>query len=276
MTHDGSLSLSEPADPESFSAWNQIDQFYPYGKHHRGTEARFRLSFHQSESPCANALLAGLDIGTISLAVSALCFIKVYRTARPKDPSDGSYRLCEMLQIEIASSSINEVGWAPGCLHPFDVIAVACDDGTVRVFHVNIINQDDELAGALATRRSQSGEFAVAQQSASRNAPSGISAGLSGMTRSTTPRSGMSNKNVTHVAREVARLPHDDDSPVWKVRWIYDGNHLYPLLVALHLIYELIITVGSALASTGDNGKIHLWKESLSGEYVEFADTESM
>lgn len=32
--------------------------------------------------------------------------------------------------------------------------------------------------------------------------------------------------------------------------------------------------VGSALASTGDNGKVHLWKQSLSGDYAEFAETD--
>ena len=33
-------------------------------------------------------------------------------------------------------------------------------------------------------------------------------------------------------------------------------------------------SVGSALASTGDNGKVHLWREDLSGNYIEFAETE--
>lgn len=39
--------------------------------------------------------------------------------------------------------------------------------------------------------------------------------------------------------------------------------------------FTLYLTyVGSALASTGDNGKVHLWKHSLNGDYIEFADTE--
>lgn len=36
----------------------------------------------------------------------------------------------------------------------------------------------------------------------------------------------------------------------------------------------LTMYIGSALASTGDNGKVHLWKQSLSGDYVEFSETE--
>lgn len=31
---------------------------------------------------------------------------------------------------------------------------------------------------------------------------------------------------------------------------------------------------GSALASTGDSGKLHLWKQNLDGEFIEFAQAE--
>lgn len=34
------------------------------------------------------------------------------------------------------------------------------------------------------------------------------------------------------------------------------------------------VSLGSALASTGDNGKLHLWKQNLDGEFIEFAQTE--
>ena len=40
------------------------------------------------------------------------------------------------------------------------------------------------------------------------------------------------------------------------------------------MISPLSRYAGSALASTGDNGKVHLWRESLSGEWIEFAETE--
>lgn len=35
---------------------------------------------------------------------------------------------------------------------------------------------------------------------------------------------------------------------------------------------SLNILTGSTLASTGDNGKVHLWKESIDGNYVEYAE----
>lgn len=30
---------------------------------------------------------------------------------------------------------------------------------------------------------------------------------------------------------------------------------------------------GSALASTGDTGKLYLWKQNLAGQFIEFAET---
>lgn len=278
MTHDGLLSLAEPADPESFSSWNQIDQLYPFGQHHRGTEAKFRLSFHQSEGPSSNALLAGLDFKAMSLAVSALSFVKIYRAIKPEDSSEGNYKLHELLQIDIANASINEIAWAPGCLHPFDVIATACDDGIVRIFHVDTNNEGDDFSEA--ARRPQPDGVPVAQGPAARNAPSGISAGLAGMARSTPSRKGIANEmNIKHVSKEVAMLPHDDGSPVWKVRWLYDGKENPSLRYSYanprdDESYRLKCFLGSALASTGDNGKVHLWRESLNGGYIEFADTE--
>ena len=31
---------------------------------------------------------------------------------------------------------------------------------------------------------------------------------------------------------------------------------------------------GSLLASTGDSGKLHLWKEDINGNYIEFAEMD--
>ena len=226
LTHDGSLSLSEPVDPDSFSSWTQIDQLYPFGQHHRGTEARFRLSFHKSEGPSSNALLAGMDPKVISLAVSALNLIKIFRAVKPEDSPESTHQLYEMLQIDVGNALINEVAWAPGCLHPFDVIATACDDGTVRIFDIDTPNElDDSASQALAAIPSQADESHHAQAPKTRIVPSGISAGLAGMSRAIAPRHDIPDTiNVKHVSREAAILSHDEGSPVWKIRWIYDGQ----------------------------------------------------
>ena len=225
FTHDGLLGLFEPADPESLGAWNQVDQLYPFGQHHRGTEARFRLSFHHSEGPSSNAMLAGLDPKAISLAVSALSAIKILRAIKAEEPSEGNYQLYEMLHIDLGNALINEIAWAPGCLHPFDVIAVACDDGAVRIFNVDTpYNLDDPSKTSVARSPHQNGTSPL-QATTSRAAPSGIGAGLAGMSRNIASRHDIANKfDIKHIVNEVAVLPHDEGSPVWKIRWIYDGD----------------------------------------------------
>ena len=225
ITHDGSLSLSEPSDPESVSAWNQIDQLYPFGQHHRGTEARFRISFHRSEAPSSNALQAGLDPKAISLAVSALNFIKIYRAIKPEDSSEGNYQFYEMLHTEIDNALINDLAWAPGCLRPFDVVAAACDDGTVRIFHIDTPNELGDSTGVRATKAQQEDASQVAQARVAATGPSGIGAGLAGMSRIAISRHGIANNiGLKHVSKEVAVLPNEEGTPVWKVRWIYDGK----------------------------------------------------
>lgn len=226
MTHDGSLSLMESADPESLSSWNQIDQLYPFGQHHRGTEARFRLSIHQSEGPSVNALLAGLDPKAISLAVSAMNSIKVFRAIKAEDGSNGSYRLFEMLHIDTGNALVNEIAWAPGCLLPFDRIAAACDDGTVRIFDIDTPHDSGRLSKSFNSNLKQTNGSRTAHlKKGQGNPPSGIGAGLAGMSRLTSPRHEVADRiNIQHVSKEVAVLPQEESSPVWKVRWTYDGK----------------------------------------------------
>ena len=48
-------------------------------------------------------------------------------------------------------------------------------------------------------------------------------------------------------------------------------NHIGTLLRS---VFGTNYRPGSALASTGDNGIVHLWRESIDGSYIEFAETE--
>lgn len=272
MTHDGLLSLFEPIDPETLKSWSQIDSFYPFGQCPRGTEARFSLSFQQSESKSQsiNTSDAGDDHSAISLAVSAMNSIKVFHVTKSDDP-EGNYQLYEVLTIHTDTAQINEVAWAPGCLRPYGVIAVACDDGTVRIFEVEGHDESEEASRGVAARPSQSNGSSKNASTDLRNAPSGIGAGLAGMSRNTLIRRD-SSKELKYEYRQAGVLVHQDGAPVWKVRWFYDGPSLYTVFQFESI--SLTLYIGSALASTGDNGKVHLWRESLSGKYLEFAETE--
>ena len=227
ITHDGLLSLLEPVDAESLTAWMQIDNIYPFGHHPRGTETRFRLSFQQSEGPSSNALLAGMSPKTLSLAVSAMNNIKIFRALKPDDSSssEGNYQFYEMHDMHTDTALINEIAWAPGCLRPFDVIAAACDDGTVRIFEVDTPHLDSDGSAMKippAAKPLQSLGPPRGTSFTSRNAPSGIGAGLAGMSRDSAARRGMAHE-VKHESRQVAVLAPDEPAPVWKVRWLHDG-----------------------------------------------------
>ena len=205
------------------NSWNQVDAIYPFDRHSRCTEARFRLSFHQGEGPSPNALFAGLDPKAISLAVSAMNVIKICRAVKSNDASEGNYQLHEMIMMHIEDTLINEIAWAPGCLHPYDLIAAACDDGTVRILEVDTHYELGGSSRILVPERLQR-----APPLASRNTPSGIGAGLAGLSYNASRLEVPNSLNIKHQWRQVAELAHNE-APVWKVRWTHDGesNHLY-------------------------------------------------
>ncbi len=222
VTHDGLLSLLEPSEPESLSAWKEIDHIYPYGQHSRGTEPRFRLSFHRSERPCYNAVMAGLDPKALSLAVSAMSFIKIYRALKVEE---GNYQFYEMIELATNAPLINDVSWAPGCVRPYDLIAAACDDGFVRVFEINtpVDAKSSSRKTTDAPTLLNAGPRPVSV--AARNAPSGIGAGLVGASRAAA-RNNAGTAKIRHEWKEVVAIYHDDGAPVWKVEWIHDGKYM--------------------------------------------------
>lgn len=216
ITRDGLLSLLEPSESESLGLWKELDSVYPFQHHARGSEPKFTLSFHQSERPCYTAIMAGLDAKAISLAVSALNFIKIFRAIKPEE---GNYQFQEMAEIVTGATLINDVAWAPGCLRPNDLIATACDDGTVRIFKISTPHDSTASIPPGAESRVK----AIANLPIHKN-PSGIGAGLAGASRAAAAsRQITDTSNIKHECMEIAVLHHDDESPVWKIEWMYDG-----------------------------------------------------
>lgn len=222
ITRDGLLSLLEPSEPESLSVWKELDTMYPFGQHSRGTEPRCTVSLHQSERPCYNAVIAGLDPKALSLAVSATNLIKIFRAIKP---DEGNYQFHEMVELATDAPMINDVSWASGCIRPFDLIAAACDDGTVRIFEVNTPHIVESLSVAASESRISPGTSTRETTTNSQNAPSGIGAGLAGVSRAAAAARNVAGiTKINHEWKEVANLSHDDNSAVWKVRWVNDGQ----------------------------------------------------
>ena len=219
LTHDGLLTLLEPSEPESMSTWKEVDAFYPFGRHSRGSEPRSQLSFHQSERPCYDAIIAGLDPKALSLAVSAMNAVKIFRALKSED---SNYQFHEMLEIKTHASVINDIAWAPGCIRPYDLIATACDDGSVRIIELTT-PYDGRPSSSLSAIDQSRMNRSRALSSIQRNAQSGIGAGLAGATRATA-RNYDGLARIRHEWKEVANLTHYENVPVWKVRWTYDGS----------------------------------------------------
>ena len=201
--------------------WKELDSLYPFEQHPRGTEPKFNLSIHQSERPCYSAILAGLDAKALSLAASAFNIVKVFRAVKP---DEGNYQLYEVAEIFIASTLINDVAWAPGCIRPHDLIATACDDGTARVFKV-VTPHDENTPFPPGLGSSVNAPINLKEHvSHARKNPSGIGAGLAGASRAAgAARLAMTNSQVKHEWMEISVLPHDNELPVWKIEWMYDG-----------------------------------------------------
>lgn len=211
MTHSGLLGLLEPIESEVLSSWRELDSLYPFGQHYRGIEPSFSLSFHHAEGPSSQAIAAGVDQDALSLAVSASNCVKIYRGTK----ATGSiYRLQEMVDMRLDTPSINHIAWAPGCLRCFDVVAAACDDGTVRIMEITVPEPE---AALLDVKAPQSNDTTRRASDPARNPPSGIGAGLAELSRSTSVRNAVDDSNMRHDCKEVEVLLHEDRGPVWKV-----------------------------------------------------------
>ncbi|KAL8874039.1 MAG: hypothetical protein Q9174_000579 [Haloplaca sp. 1 TL-2023] len=219
VSRDGLLSLLELSEPESLHTWKEIDSLYPFGQHVRGSEPVFRLSLHQTETPSCGALSAGLDSKAISLALSASTSIKILRATKSEN---GNYHFYDMLEMGTAVI-INDVSWAPGSIRPYDLIAAAFDDGRVRIYEVATPHQSD--AGSPVKHMSTEKPLrSIRTSSVSRPGPSGIGAGLAGVSRGEATRRAGGSGLIQHTWKEIAVLAHEDASPVWRIRWTHDEN----------------------------------------------------
>lgn len=133
-----------------------------------------------------------------------------------------------MHDMHTDTALINEIAWAPGCLRAFDVIAAACDDGTIRIFEVDTPHESDGSSMRIPAVKPTLQSLGPPKGTSftARNAPSGIGAGLAGMSRDTAARRGMAHE-VKHESRQVAVLAPDEPAPVWKVRWLHDGLYSF-------------------------------------------------
>lgn len=251
------LTVYENEEPESMTSWTQIDQFTVCDKPARGEETSFKVRFDPNLEPSYAAIREGVPRDSLGLIVAGMNTARIWRTkVISHDVSLGSGSSKEFyLAADLPGHRglVRDVTWAPGSIRGYDICATACKDGLVRVYEVRTPPKDGR--DVVSTEYSK---YPVSQavvpvprgsENTLRNGPSGISTGLA------TVRSGPAGNRqqdgqsgagqVSHIVKEVSRLDAHRGA-VWRVDFDDDGQ---------------------MLGSTGDDGKLMLWRRRPNGAW---------
>lgn len=229
ITRDGELSIMEPKDHDLLSGdwtdWMQGTGFRVCPEPARSEEASFRVCFHHEKMPCWEAVAAGLDYRSISLAVVAMNEVKIYRT-------DRDHKLYMAASMDEAHDLVRDVAWANGSMRGYDILATASKDGAVRVYELRTSSAPFPVSPtqrlktniqppppASATNTTRSG----------RNTPSGIGAGLLANARMSVVQEEDEDApgRVKQLPTMVAELT-EHQGAVWKVAFSFNGLCLSP------------------------------------------------
>ena len=231
ITRDGRLVVYEPVDQSNLHEWKIFAEHWVCGNNppERQEEVGFKVVFHKEKLPCWTAVMAGLDRKALSLAVSSMRNVLIFRT----DKSKRFYLCCE---LKGARQLIRDVAWANGSMRGYDVLATASKDGAIRVYELHTPRANKSSSGGESSPRvaAESTDMPVGPRPGGsgprRNTPSGIGAGLAGASRA--PES---------AAREHEQVPgrvHQDvklvdeltqhHGAVWRVAFSQMGTFSSP------------------------------------------------
>ena len=219
-TRDGMISLLEPPTHEKLDDWAEIDQFWVCGGPvPRGVETSFKVTFRHDERSNYSASLRNLDIEALSLAVTAMDVVKIYRLVQSGEGGSSQYRFQPPMAILSGSGClVRDVAWSSEAFGGHECIATAAEDGFIRIYELvgHISGGNDRLLvlpkGPLTDQ--------VPSDSPSRTqkyAPSGIGAGLAGSARTDL------SPTVLIAAHEWRLIETIKDEGVWRIEWVRNG-----------------------------------------------------
>lgn len=229
ITYDGNFTILEPRNHENlageWSDWMEGQDFWACDPiPHRSEETAFKVVFHQDALPCYTALAAGLDSKALSIAVSVMNTIKIYR-------SNGQKQLHLAAELTGATDLVRDVAWAEGSVRGFDLLATASKDEHVRVYeiHTYAAEEQDVQPGRRGSLRSVDDR----RQSVSKpkaKVPSGIGAKLAGITRTDShggPVVPTGPGRLRHQVKLVDTIyeggAEEDTLAMWRVQFDDDG-----------------------------------------------------
>ncbi|BCS08919.1 nucleoporin SEH1 [Aspergillus tubingensis] len=242
ITRDGYLMIMEPVSPDTLADWQPLDQFRVCTAPQRGEETSFKVQFHHDPSDITHSVLPSSDRKSLSLVVAAMDSVKIYRT-------DASRRFYHAIELTGHGGLVRDISWANGSVRGYDLIASGCKDGFIRVFEVYT------TASGSGSQTSNGNHAHSSSQSSSIRATtqSGIGSALASRAPvSMSSRAAPADSQFKHSFKEIACIDskHLD---VWQVGFSYAGD---------------------CLISSGDDGIVRFWKKSLSGEWLEYAETD--
>lgn len=240
------VMVYENDEPENMSNWTDFDKFLamkPSEVPSRGDEVSFKVQFDPNLEPCYNAIRQGIPKDALSMIVASMSSASIWRTREVAHTvslgANTSKEFCFMADLGGHRGLIRDVAWAPGNIRGFDIVATASKDGFIRIYEVS-------TPGSISSTRSRDYTSAAIAQPIAFQKPvengklSGIGAGLAGA-REGSVSAGAGH--VKHVVKEVSKLDAHR-SPVWRLDFDEDGQ---------------------LLGSTGDDGRVLLWRREPSG-----------
>lgn len=230
-TRDGFLKVLEPIDHEDLTQWHTLFERYLCSTPDRQDETSFKVSFHHEKFPCWTAVRAGLDHKALSLAVSCMDTVKIFR-------SDKDRRFYHVADLKEARALVRDVSWANGAMRGWDVIATASKDGCIRIYelHTDPGTSSDGFGSSSiesSTLDRSSASLSSHGRGRAQNVPSGIGAGLAG-TQSDRDR-GRESEGAPGRIKESATMVEEINlhrGAIWKVAFS-QGGELQPMAFSM-------------------------------------------
>ncbi|GAB7351933.1 hypothetical protein MBLNU459_g2471t1 [Dothideomycetes sp. NU459] len=246
ISRDGQLTVCEPVDHDNLSEWQIMWQDYLCKTPPRTEETGFRLCWHHEKLPAWPAILAGLDRKSLSLAVSVMDTVKVFRT-------DKERKFYTAAELTGAKGLIRDVAWANGSMRGFDIVATASKDGHIRVYELHTPGAAELPKTSGENRGVENAGPPKSPMSIAPPAKSGIGAGLAGG-----PAGGRNEEDgrpgkIVQEAKLVASIPAHEGA-VWRVTFSQ---------------------MGDLLISTGDDGLVHVWKKGINDQWLQYAEIDA-
>ena len=216
ISRDGYLTVCEPVDHDSLTEWTIMWHDYLGKTPSRTEETGFRVCWHHEKLPAWPAILAGLDRKSLSLAVSVMDTVKIFRT-------DKDRLFYTAAELKGAKGLVRDIAWANGSMRGYDVIATASKDGHVRIYELHTPGSADMPTSTDASKSVVPSGTRSSNISSARQQRSGIGAGLAGGTRSgrneEEGRPGMAMQEVKLVAELSAH-----EGAIWRVSFSHMGT----------------------------------------------------